>query len=255
MKKIIWNDDEKEKLIDLVSTMRLNYPDRGILELLRDAQKQFPEGRRRKITNLKIIKWLINGVKAKHKIPVAPPEPQVVSLFDYTVEDVINNITQRDPDYIQQICNKNVGKISTKVLMTELYLRLFDKLSIFDDMERKFDTLASTLHSASAKQKQNVETPVENKSKPKVLIVGLKENQVAIIKERYEHLIELSFYESGKSHLSKMNFSGKCFCMTKFLDHSTYHVLRKNTDLTEINGGMTDLCTSINYFLAQRGIP
>jgi hypothetical protein len=63
--KIIWTDEEWDKLTDIVWGLRKNAPEDSIPDLCKRAMPQFPENRRRNIAAVKAVQPLIERLKAK----------------------------------------------------------------------------------------------------------------------------------------------------------------------------------------------
>lgn len=247
--RVYWDDTEKTRLIDLVFVMQTNTPDRCLTELINNAQKQIPEGRRRKINNINVVPWLIEGVKRRHSElkanksgmqPVVQQETPKVG--DFSTESLIMEIIKRSQTDV--MLEELILKASTEIIIRELIKRILGKSDQIDQMMKMFNRLASDIHIKLGIEHQHK----ENKPKPKAFIAGLKENQIAEIKRKFEHIVDLSFHESGRASISKAP-NCKSFCMTKFLDHSTFHVLKSTGNLTEINGGVTELSTALSCWL------
>jgi len=85
---ILWNDEEKDQLIEFTYRMRLNDPESTLLALLHKAQKQIlPHHRHRTIQSLVSVPWLNQGIinlnnklkvdAHKGQEPPPPPPPQI----------------------------------------------------------------------------------------------------------------------------------------------------------------------------------
>jgi len=226
--RVWWTEEEKERLTDLVFGMQTSSPEKTLTVLLAQAQHQIPPHRRRKVFAFSQLSWMISGLKLRYSrlkeaqrnaSPYTAPAAPVVQR---PVEEVVR-------------------EAPTQLLVQELCGRFFSKAGKMEQAFAMLDRLASDTHN-----NKPVVAAVPTTRKPKAYIVGIREDQAAEIKERFGDRIELSFHFSGQASLRKNDLpEGQIFCLTKFIDHSSYHVLKHSKRMLEVNGGISDLSSSL----------
>lgn len=88
MERVIWTDDETDRLVGLLTSMRINDPAPSILTLLKKAQMQLPSDRRRQINTLAQMNVLLEKVELRLSVmkeraaAVNSPLPTLPSLED-----------------------------------------------------------------------------------------------------------------------------------------------------------------------------
>jgi hypothetical protein len=234
--RVWWTDEEKEQLTDLVFGMQTNNPEKSLTVLLAQAQHQIPPHRRRKVFAFSSIPWMISGLRLRYgrlkeaQRNASPYTPPAAPVVQRPVEEVVR-------------------EAPTQLLVQELCGRFFTKAEKMEQAFAMLDRLASDTHN----NRQPVALVASTTRKPKAFIVGLKEGQAAEIKNRFEERVEFAFHFSGQASLKSGEVpEGQIFCMKKWTDHPTYWVLKKAGSVKEINGGMSDLSTSLTGWLASQ---
>ena len=199
MDKIFWTDDEVSKLVDILVPMRMNDPSPPLLTLLKRAQQQLPENRRRHLRTVTGLANLVHGLEIRlndlKELAVkgnqpAPPPPKVP-----TEEEVLANVS------IDKLVSCAVKKFQQGM----------------NDIQENFERMAIRLLSSnpfSANHSSNGHVV----KRTKVAIVGLLGNQKNAVQEAIGNSLDLRFIPKEQKHPSFPQVD-RVFLCVDFLDH------------------------------------
>lgn len=215
--KIQWTEDERVKLIrEVVRLRKANLID-SLMSLVNQAQKVLPAARQRDLKTLQSVReWLLPKLTQEWEL--------AKEVIEVPVE-VVLEIPQ------------SIKKVPTAELLTELILRFAGKL---DQIERLIPTTSAPPTQSLG---QSLAQP-RNSVKPKVLIAGMKANQLAYVEHRLGHAVEFRFIESDASDSINLpiNVDG-VYLVTKFASHVLQQRLRNqyNGEVRLLTGGLTSI--------------
>ncbi len=240
MPKIFWNASEKELLAKEMNKLVDEGRYTTLLDAFRTIQFALPANRRRPLTTTsgvacaevrKLAEKLRKAEEKQSKhhssAPVVQPEPQV------TPQPVVDSDDRQMVDLT--VCFRSMAQDMASALEVFLVAE-FEKVA-----ERAFINAAQ-----SVKRRTTALTKVAQQmaNRQRVLIVGLLPQQAREIEADFSDLINLSFVGSdeNKDRLqNKLANVDVVVVMTKFVSHSHSDIVKKHSNVVNINGGLTSL--------------
>jgi hypothetical protein len=212
--RVHWTDKEFLQVIHAAAT-KLN-EGYNLGEALVNAQQCLPEERQRPIASLYASKQLVKAVRkladnlANKPITLAQvthPEPQPEAPKDTSIEDLI-----------QLIAAKLAGAMKTEIV------------KVVKELEHEFKVT-----------KHNPEYETERQKLPKIVIIGLRGEQAAIIGREYGAQYTFKFLHTDDAKHQSATDADAYLLMKNFISHSVFERYQIFKNHVLIDGGMTAL--------------
>jgi hypothetical protein len=228
--RIFWSDEEKDKLASIVINMHKKNPHETLNSQLERAQQQIPADRRRKVTAVSQIGWLVERWQEHVK----------------ELEDGFRVIKQELPP--QKTTDDLLAEMTIEQLAVAFVRRLMTNIDMMTACTRM-------MFNAAGKLGEKIPEAYATK-RLKAIIFGVKNNQENEIKQRFPD-IDLKFYDSGnKSGIPSPFPWGEIFILTSFIDHSTYNAIKniaknRNSKVHECSGGVSMVCNELEKWIKE----
>ena len=231
--RIYWTDAEKDKLVELCAKIQAKNPTLTLGVCLKRAQEQLPPDRRRRIVAPSRLQWLVTGIKKFNVTKAAPqPEPTPPTLPPRPVELQLEDVP------LDKLLLHLMGRVSAA----------FNQLDArFQNIEMNLRHIAGRLqgNGNSLTANQYNQSSAESIGKSKIIIVGLKQSQIAEINTAFPNN-RFGFITSEKWNKISYPPDSTVILMVKFISHSyqyaaTHMAKIRNIKVKWCNGGLTAL--------------
>lgn len=248
-----WTDVEEDKLATIVSHLRLTQPEASILDLIRKAQEQLPIERRRKFHLINHVKRVIEKIRnqcsynhdllSRYNQLERPPEPQVVErIVEKIVEVPVEplpleeQLAQLSDEALAYYVRERRLSLSVLVGLTGLCLtelvenivnqRLNSLAETIGGLHNRFDLLVDHLTRPNQAAKPTTDpkpflpmpqAPIPT-VKPKVVVLGLKSEQMQEVARACNGKIDLHFI-SKDARISTFPNCDYALLFTNWIDH------------------------------------
>lgn len=227
--KIRWTKEEKEKVLDKATEYFRSHT-HSPYEAIKQAQAMVltDHSRHRAFNShsscydlIEEVKRRVYYVKPLDKKPEPEPEPEtktetevvVETAQESSIDELINTIARR----IALIVKDNV-----KLVVKEL--------------EHEFSLT-----------KHDPTYGINNSRMPKIVVIGLLNSQVHIIRSDYGHIYDFRFIDASKSVNEKSVIHADAYLIMKnFVNHSIYGIYQQFPNHVLIDGGMSALRAWLN---------
>lgn len=219
--KIRWTKEEKEKVLDKATEYFRSHT-LSPYEAIKQAQAMVltDHSRHRAFNSHSScydltdeVKKRVYYVKPLAKEPEPKPEVVVETAQESSIDELINTIARR----IALIVKDNV-KLVVKELEHEFRLTKHDPTYSGSDSR-----------------------------KPKIVVIGLLNSQVHIIRSDYGHMYDFRFIDASKSVNEKSTIHADAYLIMKnFVNHSIYGIYQQFPNHVLIDGGMSALRAWLN---------
>lgn len=270
--KVFWRDDECKLLADYLFDLDITPKSSKFLYSIKEAQKKLlPVERQRYIVNRHnvqsvidvmekvieerqiayITKGVVPPLKQEAPVDVAPLVPQ-----ELTVEK--EEITDEVAEEADEVVHKAKRVTRTAPAHAEGHLsNSMDTLleALACEMADRFAYHLKEALSGIADREVAMylgTTRVKKERKPRVIVVGLIQQQSSMINEEFKDSLDLRFVETNtsRSELSgKIQHADAVIGMVGFMNHSIAAMCEKHANYTRISGGMDSLRSKLLGFV------
>lgn len=264
--RIVWTDEEWEKLADLVVRMRLNDPVPALYTLANKAMDSFPSDRRRKIQGAAFLGPLPELVSNKFK-ELQHAAEQAVKLQQRldesrTAEEILESLS--DTEIIRLYGERFLNTMTPEELLSQLtppqILEAFKTETLVGEAARRFTedllnnpVIRQITIAGKPPVKQNL-SPVKMRP-PKVVFIGLKNNQQDLIRESLQHIADLRFVDKQRSASDVPKGADIYVVWTRFTSHDMGTVAKKYASpgcYIQHTGGIEKMVESVQLKLVEK---
>lgn len=285
--KIFWTDEEWDQIADLVWRTRKNDPTQSIINLCNKIMDHFPKERRRKITNLKTLKPLIERLTEKDKSLLDLSEQLQLCQLEIDElqkelenrNDQLNQLTDEEifekfGEKVLQNCSLNdvVGQFSAPEILSNIplneivnhYLSLgMEFLTKKQNDQNELLLAIKDLVTFKNDSRPPMPTPFVRPSVvkprlPKVAIVGLLPVQQQAIAKALDNKIALTFIDKNRKDGGAIpNHQDGIVVMANFVSHPIQNNVKNKIEGTKTqliihHGGTSELINKLNEAVCDK---
>lgn len=255
--RVVWTDEEKDRLASLATSMRLNDPWSATSSLINRAMEQLPEGRRRTLVTQKDFKPILDRMCVLFeslKRDAREVESARAKLADVkSAEELLQELS--DDDVLRQYGDRVMRLLSPDDLISafpgQMILSSMPSADIVAEAARRIysdvqcSPVAQLLKSAGESVVQEVAVSSHRARVPKVFVVGPKANQQQEITKKCGSICDLVFSENGYEKPGRADIVVR---WVRFTNHATREgdkALVPPRYFVEQMGGVNNLIESI----------
>jgi hypothetical protein len=225
--RIRWTNEERNIVIE-AAAKKLNSGLR-IADALYEGQQVLPPRRWRPKDSLQNAGDIVAAVRklAKSTIPatrfsntpaIKPNEPPIEQLSGDSSAHLVHQKDDSIDSLVQAIAEKLANVLRKEVV------------KVVKELEHEFKVT-----------KHNPEYETQGKSKPRVIIIGLRHDQEAMITHEYSNRYDLKFITTDDAKHVKVSDADAYLLMKNFISHVVYERYQIFKNHVLIDGGMTAL--------------
>lgn len=223
--KVFWTEEERQAVYKEVVRLKssvdnMKWPPASLLELVRQAQlKILPKHRHKVIrtsTNVREIQAMLDNKPSTVKITSPREELPVIDLPE--IKESIN---------LRQELVDLLVTVGTDIIKDVV-------AGIKKNLTQEFNGQVNIVT-------EKVKAPLM-----KIAVYGLLPTQTHSIRDQFKGCFEFRFLKDVNQAqlLSAVKWADKFILMTKFISHD-YGAIRKYSNISYINGGVSDLCNEL----------
>lgn len=222
---IIWDDNEREWLIEQVASMRMNNPVPSIITLVNHAQEQMPEDRRRQIVRVGSIEWLVAGVR--ERLAVIRERGKLSVVYEQRATDLKDRLDKAKEDIDRLSATRDVSSMTAVQLMTAAITKLEARI---DARERPI-VVHKIVQSMTIAPRATIR------------VVGLKGSQLSLLRDRMK---DVRIVAKG---------GGDGVLVTRFVGHDVWDAIILHHPLVvRSSGGLDSWVRGIEWLIAHKGM-
>lgn len=245
MAKIYWDEDERNRIIQLVFSMRQNDPESSLVAIVNRAMSQLPKDRQRTIPSIKSIPWLAEAIKSRFA-----EQRQQLSTAESTTQSA------------EQVKEQHASlRDKLKTMVEQARARALDEASLDDlvlalaaRIGARLDGLEQRVHSLESRPRTQAPPPVAQPAKKTVLVVGLLPDQMNHVRAHFR-TAPLDLRRLSTDDLSKgVPQADYAVLNTKFLSHKMQSLVQSRVGKTYlVHGGLSTVIERIEQLLCGGG--
>ena len=171
MSRIFWTDEEKNRIVERVFSMRQNDPESSLTAIVNRAMSQLPEDRRRQVPSVKVIPWLPEAIKTRF---AAQRELVRDHKHAKSVAEVAEQRHTSMRDQLREALDTARREALSKSTLVDLFTAIVEKVKAgdSDEVRRLKERVERLERGVSQSSASPASAPVAKL--PSVLIVGLR---------------------------------------------------------------------------------
>jgi len=240
MAKIYWDEEERDRIVQLVFSMRQNDPESSLVAIVNRAMSQLSPDRQRVIPSIKSIPWLADAIKDRftaQRQTLAKTKDAMSSAAASKGTEVA--LRDKLKTMVDQARARALDEASFDDLVLALAARVGHRFEMLEGRVSKLE---------GAPQVQEVKAPQQPKKT--VLVVGLLSSQANNVRSHFRTApLALRFLSSDE--LTKGVPQADCAVVnTKFVSHKMQSFVQsKLKTVYLIHGGVTTVIDRIEQVL------
>lgn len=218
MSRIFWTEEEKDRIIERVFSMRQNDPESSLTAIVNRAMSQLPEDRRRQVPSVKVIPWLPEAIKQRFA------EQRKLVRTHEQVRNEAAVAEQKHSDLRNQLreaLDKARREALSKAPLADLLTALVEKLKERDtgELNRLKERVERLERGAAKSPTAPAPEPTPEAKLPSVLIVGMLPNQNRELLTHFGKGVKLVFLDKDNESAAIPN-ADAAVVNAKFISHT-----------------------------------
>ena len=246
--RVFWTEEEKQKLVELVFTMRQNDLESSLLAIVNRAQEQLPAERRRTIPSIKAIDWLPIELKKRMdavKNRAAMSERAAQSARDSKSHQI--ELQEKLQNLVEVTKNKTLETTPVENLALELLARM---LGPMEEIRRQLSGFERRI----ARLEEQPEPVAAEKRILRILLVGLLPDQVNNVRARFREAVDVRALDKDDP-CRGIPVVDAAVLNTKFISHSMQQDIQRayngHGKVFFVNGGLSAVIERIEKLLQE----
>lgn len=249
--RIYWDDDEKQRIVDAVFSMRQKDPESSLIAIINRAQKQLPKERRRVIPSVKSVPWV--RVELQKMMDTQREKARTAESASQAAESAKERQTRLQgqlSEMVKKARESAIHEAEIEDLVGEIIGRVFNTQQ---DLERRVNLLEGRV--ADWGRPVQVPATTETTKMPSILVVGLLPDQQNKVRAHFRNAADMRFL--GSNDRSKgVPQAEAAVINAKFIPHDMQALVQRKFASTGgkvylVHGGISSVVDKIEKLLPE----